>query len=39
MKPREERIEHIRKAHKTALEDHSQNNYYTIKHWRGKPLV
>ena len=38
MKSREERIEHIRKVHKTANEDQTSKNYYTIKQWRGKPL-
>lgn len=38
MKTREERIEHIRRVHKSANDDNSLKNYYTIKHWRGKPL-
>lgn len=38
MKPREERIEHIRKVHKVAFDDPSLTNYYTISNWRGKAL-
>ncbi len=38
MKSREERIEHIRRVFKTANEDETIKNYYTIKNWRGKPL-
>jgi hypothetical protein len=38
MKSREERIEYIRRVHKAALDDNISKNYYTIKHWRGKPL-
>lgn len=38
MKPREERIEHIRKAVNAAEKDENQKNYYTVKNWRGKPL-
>jgi hypothetical protein len=38
MKSREERIEHIRRVLKSANDDNTLKNYYTIKHWRGKPL-
>lgn len=38
MKPREERIDKIRKVLKVANEDESLKSYYNIKNWRGKPL-
>lgn len=38
MKPRQERIEHIKKVFKTANEDQTVQNFYSIKNWRGKPL-
>lgn len=38
MKPREERIEHLRKVVKASNADDAIKSYYTIKNWRGKPL-
>ncbi len=38
MKPREERIETIRKILETANKDESIKSFYPIKNWRGKTL-
>ncbi|MCK6463063.1 MAG: hypothetical protein L6Q29_04605 [Candidatus Pacebacteria bacterium] len=38
MKDHKQRIEYLRKALKVANEDTTNQNIYTIKNWKGKPL-